>query len=295
MQTPDGALLVDGRYQVYDWAAVVFNPSIGWRMAQVALGSALAAAFLIIGVTALQALRRPLGDGERCAFKAALVIAAAAALLQGPAVVGAAQVMAKYQPAKAAAAGYWESGARPNLVLFAWPDALSHQNQAELAISNAGGRWLHRNDDGSYQGLDKYSGMLPPVALTFWSLRVAVGLGLLMLVASCVTLMWTWRRELDPSGLPRGWLRMLCGMMFSGGIAVVAGWWVSIIGLQPFVVNGTITQTEVLGTASSGAVLYGLIGYGLLYALLLAAFAGMLFHAARYGVVPVRKLGGGAQ
>ena len=94
MQTPDGALLVDGRYQVYDWAAVVFNPSIGWRMAQVALGSALAAAFLIIGVTALQALRRPLGDGERCAFKAALVIAAAAALLQGPAVVGAAQVMA---------------------------------------------------------------------------------------------------------------------------------------------------------------------------------------------------------
>ena len=100
MQTPDGALLVDGRYQVYDWAAVVFNPSIGWRMAQVALGSALAAAFLIIGVTALQALRRPLSDGERCAFKAALVIAAAAALLQGPAVVGAAQVMAKYQPAR---------------------------------------------------------------------------------------------------------------------------------------------------------------------------------------------------
>ena len=63
--------------------------------------------------------------------------------------------------------------------------------------------------------------MLPPVALTFWSLRVAVGLGLLMLVASCVTLMWTWRRELDPSGLPRGWLRMLCGMMFSGGIGLI--------------------------------------------------------------------------
>ena len=64
MQTPDGALLVDGRYQVYDWAAVVFNPSIGWRMAQVALGSALAAAFLIIGVTALQALRRPLATAS---------------------------------------------------------------------------------------------------------------------------------------------------------------------------------------------------------------------------------------
>ena len=45
--------------------------------------------------------------------------------------------MAKYQPARPPPRGYWESGARPNLVLFAWPDALSHQNQAELAISNA--------------------------------------------------------------------------------------------------------------------------------------------------------------
>ncbi|MNT21568.1 Bacterial Cytochrome Ubiquinol Oxidase [compost metagenome] len=136
--------------------------------------------------------------------------------------------------------------------------------------------------------------MLPPVALTFWSLRVAVGLGLLMLIVACVTFLWTFRRGLDPSTLPLWWQRVLCGMMFSGGIAVVAGWWVSIIGLQPFAVNGTITQSEVLGQTASSTVLYGLVGYGLLYALLLAAFAAMLFHAARYGVVPVRKLGGGS-
>ncbi|KAG1249954.1 hypothetical protein G6F65_018920 [Rhizopus arrhizus] len=146
--------------------------------------------------------------------------------------------------------------------------------------------WLHRNADGTYQGLDKYSGMLPPVALTFWSLRVAVGLGLLMLAVACVTFVWTFRRGLDPSTLPVWWQRVLCGMMFSGGIAVVAGWWVSIIGLQPFVVNGTITQSEVLGQTASSTILYGLAGYGLLYALLLSAFAAMLFHAARYGVVP---------
>jgi cytochrome d ubiquinol oxidase subunit I len=115
-----------------------------------------------------------------------------------------------------------------------------------------------------------------------------------MLVVACVTFLWTFRRGLDPSTLPVWWQRVLCGMMFSGGIAVVAGWWVSIIGLQPFVVNGTVTQSEVLGPVPSSTVLYGLVGYGLLYALLLAAFTGMLFHAARYGVVPVRKLGGGS-
>ncbi|CAB3624704.1 MAG: cytochrome ubiquinol oxidase subunit I [Achromobacter pulmonis] len=294
MQTPDGAVLVDGRYQVYDWAAVVLNPSVGWRLAGVVVGAALAAAFLMMGVTALQALRRPLGDGERATFKTGLVIAALAAVLQLPVAVGAGQTMAKYQPAKAAAAaGYWESGSEPNLVLFGWPDARAHTNVADWTLRNAGGMWLHRNEDGTYQGLDKYSGMLPPVALTFWSLRVAAGLGLLMLAVSWVTFLWTWRRGMDVAVLPPWWQRVLCGMMFSGGIAVVAGWWVSVIGLQPFVVNGTVTQSEVLGSVSSSTVLYGLAGYGLLYALLLAAFAGMLFHAARYGVVPVRKLGGG--
>ncbi|MGY6269962.1 cytochrome ubiquinol oxidase subunit I [Achromobacter denitrificans] len=295
MQTPDGALLVDGRYQVYDWAAVVLNPSVGWRMAVVVVGAALAASFLMMGVTALQALRRPLGDGERSAFKTALVVAVVAAFLQLPVATGAGQMVARLQPAKAAAAaGFWESGANPQLVLFGWPDARNHTNVADVTLRNMGGMWLHRNPDGTYQGLDKYSGMLPPVALTFWSLRVAAGLGLLMLVAACVTFLWTFRRGLDPSTLPRWWQRVMCGMMFSGGIAVVAGWWVSVIGLQPFVVNGTVTQSEVLGTVSSSTVLYGLAGYGVLYTLLLAAFAGMLFHAARYGVVPVRKLGGGA-
>lgn len=298
MQTPDGAVLVDGRYQVYDWTAVVLNPSVGWRMASVIVGSALAASFLMMGVTALQALRRPLGDGERSAFKTALVIAVVAAFLQLPVAMGAGQMVAKLQPAKAAAAaGFWQSGPEPQLVLFGWPDARAHTNVGDLTLRNAGGMWLHRNPDGTYQGLDKYSGMLPPVALTFWSLRVAAGLGLLMLAVACATFLWTCRRGMDPSALPHWWQRVLCGMMFSGGIAVVAGWWTSVIGLQPFAVNGTITQSEVLGTVASSTVLYGLIGYGVLYALLLAAFAGMLFHAARYGVVPVRKpgAGGGAQ
>ncbi len=294
MQTPDGAVLVDGRYQVYDWVAVVLNPSVGWRMAVVVVGSALAAAFLMMGVTAMQALRRPLDDGERCTFKTGLAIAALAAVLQIPVAMGAGQMVAQYQPAKAAAAaGYWESGTEPRLVLFGWPDARAHTNVGDWTLRNTGGMWLHRNEDGTYQGLDKYSGMLPPVALTFWSLRVAAGLGLLMLAVSWITFLWTWRRGLDVAVLPPWWQRVLYGMMFSGGIAVVAGWWVSIIGLQPFAVNGTVTQSEILGAVASSTVLYGLLGYGLLYALLLAAFAGMLFHAARYGVVPVRKLTGG--
>ncbi|MFQ6685075.1 cytochrome ubiquinol oxidase subunit I, partial [Bordetella pertussis] len=75
LQTPDGAVLIDGRYQVYDWRAVVLNPSFGWRLGLTVLGAFLTAGFLMLGVTAMQALRRPLDDGERHAFRAGLTVA----------------------------------------------------------------------------------------------------------------------------------------------------------------------------------------------------------------------------
>ncbi|SAI65732.1 cytochrome bd ubiquinol oxidase%2Csubunit I [Bordetella ansorpii] len=294
MQTPDGAALIEGRYQVYDWPAVVFNPSFGWSMALTVLGALLAAAFLIMGVIALQTLRRPPGDGERNAFKAAAVVAAFAALLQAPAALGLAELVAVHQPAKAAAvAGYWHTGAQPELALVGWPDAETQTNLYSWTV-HSGSRLLGRTAQGEFVGLDRFAGMQPPVALVFWSARVAVLLGLAMLGAACLTLLLGWRRHLDPSALPAWWLRTLIGMTFAGGIAAVAGWWVSLVGLLPYTVNRTVTQSEVLSSASHTSLGYGLLAYVLLYLALGLAFVGMLLHAARYGVVPVRKAIGGA-
>ncbi|SAH96585.1 transmembrane cytochrome oxidase [Bordetella ansorpii] len=294
MQTPDGAALVEGRYQVYDWPAVVFNPSFGWSMALTALGALLAAAFLIMGVIALQTLRRPPGDGERNAFKAAAVVAAIAALLQAPAALGLAELVAVHQPAKAAAvAGYWQTGAQPELALVGWPDAKTQTNLYSWTI-HSGTRLLGRTAQGEFVGLDRFAGMQPPVAVVFWSARVAVLLGVAMLGAACLTLLLGWRRNLDPSALPAWWLRALIGMTFAGGIAAVAGWWVSLAGLLPYIVNRTVTQSEVLSSASHTSLGYGLLAYLLLYLALGLAFVGMLLHAARYGVVPVRKTIGSA-
>ncbi|MBO9354047.1 cytochrome ubiquinol oxidase subunit I [Bordetella petrii] len=296
VQTPAGATLIDARYQVYDWHAVIFNPSLAWNLGLMALWSALAAAFLILGVTALQALRRRLDDGERCAFKTALVVAVAAALLQMPVLDGAGRVMAEHQPAKAAAAaGYWHSGTAPGWVLFGWPDAKAQANRAALALPGVGGEWLGRDPQGVYQGLDKFSGMQPPVPLTFWALRVVLLLGAAMLLVSCLTLALTARRGLDPSLLPPWWLRVIVATLYAGGLAVLAGGVFSLAGMQPYAVNATITQSEVLGTASTAVLGASLAGYLILYATLVAAFNGMLFHAARYGVVPVRKPGGSPQ
>jgi cytochrome d ubiquinol oxidase subunit I len=272
--------------------AVIFNPLLNWRLVEVTLGAALAAAFLMLGVTALQALRRPLDDGERHVFQTALVLAAIATVLQMPVALGAGKAVAQYQPAKAAAlAGFWNSSAEPEWIWFAWPQESQRSNLGEIKMRNIGGMWLHRQADGVYQGLDKFSSTHPPVALTFWLLRLALGLGGLMLLVSWVTVLWSGRRVLDPLRLPSWWLRVLCGMMFVGGIAAVVGWWVSTIGLQPYAVNGTITQAEILSATSTSTLVASLMAYSVLYSVLLLGFLGMLFHAARYGVVPVRKFG----
>jgi len=293
LQTPDGATLLDARYRVFDWQAVIFNPSLSWNAGLVVLWSALCAAFLMMGVTALQALRRPLHEGERCTFKTALVIAMVASVLQFPVMSGAGRVMAEYQPAKAAAAaGYWNTAAEPRWTLFGVPDSVAKNTHYDLTFNRSGGQWLSQDQSGQYQGLDTFSGMRPPVGLTFWLLRLILVIGVMMLVVSWATALLTMRKRLDPSGLPEWWLRGLGGMLYAGGLVVVAGGVFSLVGMQPYMVNGTITQTEVLGTTNKTALMLGLAGYSVVYLILIAAFNGMLFHAARYGVVPVRKPGG---
>jgi cytochrome d ubiquinol oxidase subunit I len=297
MQTPDGAAVINGRYQVYDWLDVIFNPSFFWSLALTLLESVLAAAFLVMGVTALQMLRRPPEDGERLTFRVALTAALTAALLTIPAFAGLADLMARHQPAKVAAlAGYWHTGAPPKLVLSGWPDEASESNLREVISFPAwDGRGLARASQDGVLGLDTFAGARPPVALVFWSLRVAILLFLLMLAAAMGAMLLAWRRGAVANAppLPAWYLRFLVGMSGSGGLAAAAGWWVSLAGLQPYVVNRGVMLSDVLGPASPAVLSYGMAGYAALYAALSAAFAGMLLHAARYGVVPVRKGAGG--
>ncbi|OZI67182.1 cytochrome ubiquinol oxidase subunit I [Bordetella genomosp. 11] len=292
-QTPDGAVAVDGRFQIYDWARVVFNPALGWMLGSTVLGALLTAAFLIMGITAWQALRRPLDDGERLGFRAALGLACIAAALLAPVGAGMGKLIAHYQPAKAAAAApYWHEGDPPDLVVLGWPDADSATSHGVWTLKDAAARWLGRNVNGHFLALENYANMQPPVALTFWSLRGVAILAILMTCAAWATLLKLRKRGFDPSFLSRRWLRALALMTFSGAAFVAVGWIFTAVGIQPYAVNGAVTQSEILGTASPRALLYGTLGYAVLYGVLGTAFVRMLFHAARYGVVPVRRMAG---
>ncbi|MGB6105559.1 MAG: cytochrome ubiquinol oxidase subunit I, partial [Pusillimonas sp.] len=115
--TPAGVLFVDGQYQVLDWLSVLFSPALPWYAGLFVLAAALTTAFLLLGMTAAQSLRRPIDESGRLVFKSALWLAAVSVVLQGLVVAGTGHMTARHQPAKAAAtAAYWQSGQPADLV-----------------------------------------------------------------------------------------------------------------------------------------------------------------------------------
>lgn len=292
LENPVGARLFEGRFQVYDWAAIILNDSLWWRVGLLACSAALAAAFLIMGLTAGLALRRKLEEGERVAFRSALFVAAIASLLQFGFMGVSYQSIVQHQPARAAAiAGYWDTGAPPDLVLMAWPDAAGQTNRGVWRIRDAGDFMLAHDSQGQGMALDRFSGMRPPVAATFLTWRVMVVAGVLMIIVAWAVALRTRRRGFDPAVLSRRSLHLLSGAMCLGAITCVLRVSGDFLGMAPYMVQNAVTQMEVLGAMPRQSLVMATIGYGALYVVLGGAFFVMLFHAARYGVVPVRRVG----
>lgn len=292
LDTPQGARLFEGRYQVFDWQAVLLNPSLGWRMGALIAGAGLSAACLMMGVTGVLALRRKLEEGERLAFHSAVVTALIAGALHVPIAIGGLDVMRQYQPAKAAAlAGYWHTGGPADLVLVGWPDVHGESNLAALSIPGAGVRLLGSDAQGQLQGLDRFAGMRPPVAAVFWLWRAEILAWLFIMTVSWWAALGGRKHRYDAGILPRPLLRLMTGGLTLGASLAVMRAWGDVLGRAPYVVQNAVTQTEVLGPMRAESVMAGTLGYAALYMLLTLAFFSMLFHAVRYGVVPVRRVG----
>lgn len=295
MQTPSGAVLIDGQYRVVDWIGVVFNPSMPWYAGLLALTSALTVAFLMLGVSARQTFRHPLDESGCLVFKTGLIIAMAGVVLYGAIGIGAGQIMAKFQPAKAAAtAAYWHTGIQPGIVLFGWPDAAAQSNRGAWEWAHAGGLWLGKDDQGRFRGLDQFSQMGPPVALTFWSFRSMVFVGAIMAVLSWLTFFRLRKSSFDPGSLSMLWRRAFAAMTFSGWVLCMGGLVHALYGLSPYAVNGTITLSEISGDTSPNVLLGGLLAYLVFYGAFLLGFFQLLRHIERYGVLPVARTRGRA-
>lgn len=282
MQTPAGFEMRDGVAHATNWLAIVFNPSMPYRLIHMLLASGLTVAFLIAGVSAYRWLRGDRTDSVRKALTAS--IGAAALLIPVQMFVGDEHGLntLEYQPAKIAAMeANWETRANVPLVLIGMPDEKVRETRFEVAVPNGASLILRRSSDGVVPGLNQFQGRHPPVAPVFWGFRVMVGTGVLMLLTAWGTVFLIWRRGIDR--LPTLVVRGLIAMTFSGWLATLAGWYVTEIGRQPWLVTGVLTTKDALGPVAAGMVASTLAIYLTVYALLLAAYVAVIFQLARKG------------
>ena len=277
MQTPDGFEMREGVAYAVDWSAIIFNSSMPYRLAHVLLASGLTAAFLIAGLSAYRILKGDNKKAPRAALRTGVFMAAILIPLQIFSGDLHGLNTLEHQPQKVAAMeGHWETGERVPLLLFAIPDEEARDNKFELGIPGLASLILTHDINGEVRGLNDFEGEHPPVAPVFFAFRLMISVGLLMLLVSWfVAFLLLRKRELGP------WvLRTLVAMSFSGWIATLAGWYVTEIGRQPFLVYNTLATADAVTTIAPANVAFSLLVYIVLYLVLLIAYIRTLFVMA---------------
>lgn len=281
MHTPAGFEMIDGVVFVTNWMEVIFNPSMPYRIAHMMLASGLTAAFLVSGISAYRWLRNDRSESVLAAMKTGVYLAAFLIPIQ--IMVGDSHGIntLKYQPAKIAAIeGIWETEKSVPLLLFAIPDQAQKTNHFEVAIPKLASLILTHDLDGEVKGLNEFEGEHPPVAPVFFAFRIMVGVGFLMLAISWFSAFVLFRKN-QPNKFV---VKSLLAMTFSGWVALIAGWYVTEIGRQPYLVQGVLKTADAVANpavVSGGMVAVTLTMYLSLYVLLLISFVSVVFYLAR--------------
>ncbi|WP_024301436.1 cytochrome ubiquinol oxidase subunit I [Pseudogulbenkiania sp. MAI-1] len=278
MQTPAGFTMVNGQAHVTDWLEVIFNPSMPYRLTHMLLASGLTVAFLVAGLSAYRWGRGERGRAVRHSLKTGVYLAALLIPLQMLAGDAHGLNTFHHQPAKLAAMeGVWHTERGAPLLLFALPDEASQSNRYQIGIPRLASLIITHQPDGEIRGLNEFAGQHPPVGKVFWSFRVMVAVGVLMLATAWLAA-WQLRRR----GEPAGWtVTLLTAMTFSGWLATLAGWYVTEIGRQPWLVTGVLTTADAASTVPGGMILSTLLMYLALYVVLLASYVSVVFYLAR--------------
>jgi cytochrome d ubiquinol oxidase subunit I len=281
MHTPAGYEIRNGEFFVTSWLEVVFNPSFPYRLVHVLLASGLTVAFVLAGVSAWQLLKGKANDSTAQVLRAGLTLGAVLIPLQILAGDMHGLNTLKHQPQKIAAMeGVWQTERGAPLLLFAWPDEKTRSNHFEIGVPNGASLILLHDAQGEIRGLDEFKGAQgyehPPVAPVFFGFRVMVGVGLLMLAFSWAGLWLYRRRGWAANTLPRPLLWGLSAMTFSGWAATVAGWYVTEIGRQPFIVFGLLRVDEVASSVPSPMIALTLALYVTVYLALIIAYVGVV-------------------
>jgi len=254
MQTPQGFAIVDGRVVPLDWLRIIFNPSFPFRLVHMSLAAFLVAATIVAGCAAWQLLNGRNGAATTTSFSMAIGMILVATPIQMIAGDSHGLNTLQYQPAKIAAIeGLWErerGGTSLNLV--GWPDMRAERTKYALSIPHLGSLILTRSWSGEIPGLKEFAPEnRPNSTIVFWSFRLMVGMGLLMLLLGVLGLALRLRNRLHDT---RWFQYFALAMGPSGLIALLAGWITTEVGRQPWVVYGVLRTADAASPLSSQQV-----------------------------------------
>ncbi len=283
MHTPAGyGINAAGQFIVEDWWAVVFNPSFPYRLAHMVLAAYLTTAFVVGATGAWHLLRNSRDEHARVMFSMAMWMAALVAPLQIVAGDVHGLNTLKHQPAKVAAMeGHFEPQKGAPLILFGWPDMQAEVTRYALEIPKLGSLILTHDWDGAVPGLKAWpKDQRPNATIVFWSFRVMVGIGVLMMLVGAWSLIQRWRGKLYEAR----WLHRSALLMGpSGFVAVVAGWITTEVGRQPWTVYGLLTTAQSASPLALPAVAGSLIAFIVVY---FAVFGAGTFYILRMLAMP---------
>jgi len=280
MQTPTGQVLSDGQWIAGDWMAVIFNPSFPYRFAHMVIASGLTASFVLAGLSAWRLLRAPLDIGAARTLRAGLVTAAVLAPVQ--IFVGDQHGLntLEHQPAKIAALeAIWHTERGVPLTLFGIPNERERRTDYAIELPYGASLILAHSPNARLEGLDAFGDDHPPVAPVFFAFRIMVGMGLLMLAVAWWGT-WATRRA---RAATREMLWVVAAFTFAGWVAVDAGWIVTEVGRQPWLVTGLLRTAQGAGDASGAELGASLTGYILTYGVMFIAYIVVLTHMAGEG------------
>jgi len=279
MQTPAGyAVNADGQFVAADWLKVIFNPSFPYRLVHMVLAAYLTTALVVGAVGAFHLLRDSHQAGPRVMFSMAMWMATLVAPIQILAGDQHGLNTLEHQPTKIMAMeGHFQS--HPDgapLILFGLPDQAAGEVKYAIEVPMLGSLILKHSIDAPLAGLDTVPREnWPPVPITFWSFRIMVGMGFLMVGLGLFSLWGRWRGTLYQSRL----LHMFAMAMGPAGfVAVLAGWITTETGRQPFTVYGLLRTAESASPLAAPAVASSLLAFVIVYFIVYAAGLTYLFR-----------------
>ena len=284
MQQPVGYAIRNGRAEMTDFFALITNGHLWVQFPHVFFGAVATAGFLILSISTYHLVKKQKHDVFTKSFKFGAFYALIGSLLVILVGHTQSQYMIKVQPMKMAAAeAVWNSENPASMSLFTFGDEKNRKDVFAIKVPSALSFLAYNKFDGEVKGINQLQSeaeakfgpgdYVPPVAVSYWTFRIMVGAGFLMLLISAISLFKAYKQKYDFKPFL---YKIVFWSMLLPFLANTTGWLFTELARQPWTVFGLFTTAKsVSNTVSAGEVLFSLIAYTAIYATLMVIMIGL--------------------